>query len=133
MDRLRCHQRALGVRLVRIHIGKEVGEDRNDVERDQDDRPAHRKLVLAEAPPHELPLRGDGDALRRYCLPRRILGSTHMRRRSEMKVPMTVMTPSSRTMVPARNMSWAIKAFRSRGPTVGRLRTSETMMLPETM
>ena len=50
-----------------------------------------------------------------------------------MNVPMTVMTPSSRTIVPARNMSWAISAFSSSGPTVGRLSTSETMMLPETM
>ena len=49
-----------------------------------------------------------------------------------MNVPMTVITPSSRTMVPARNMSWAISALSSSGPTVGRLSTSETMMLPDT-
>ena len=35
-------------------------------------------------------------------------------------------------MVPARNMSWATSAFSRSGPTVGRLRTSDTMMLPET-
>ena len=33
-------------------------------------------------------------------------------------------------MVPARNMSCAISACSSSGPTVGRLSTSETMMLP---
>ena len=49
-----------------------------------------------------------------------------------MSVPMTVMTPSSRMMVPARNMSWAISALSSNGPTVGRLNTSDTMMLPDT-
>ncbi len=49
-----------------------------------------------------------------------------------MKVPITVMMPSSRMIVPARNMSCAISAFSSSGPTVGRLSTSEMMMLPET-
>ena len=49
-----------------------------------------------------------------------------------MNVPITVSTPSSSTMVPARNMSCAISACSSSGPTVGRLSTSETMMLPET-
>ena len=73
------------------------------------------ELVLAEAPPHQLPLRGDGDPVfrqdpgfrcrcdfRHHCRPRRILGSTHISSRSEMNVPMTVMTPSSRTMVPGQ-------------------------------
>ena len=36
-------------------------------------------------------------------------------------MPTTVITPSSSTMVPARNMSWAMSAFRSSGPTVGPL------------
>ena len=36
-------------------------------------------------------------------------------------------------MVPARNMSWEMSALSSSGPTVGSPRTSETMMLPETM
>ena len=49
-----------------------------------------------------------------------------------MKVPITVITPSMRTMVPARNMSWAMSEVSSSGPTVGRLSTSETMMLPDT-
>src|SRR5437867_5437839 len=170
MDRLRRHERSLGVRFRRVHIGKEVGEDRKQIKRGQDKGPPHRELMLAKAPPHELPLRGDGNSLfrevtrfmlrsgfrrgfhpqrnsrridtgtflrctvfRHHCRPRRILGSIHIRSRSEMNVPMTVSTPRSRTMVPARNMSCAISAFRSRGPTVGRLKTSDTMMLPETM
>jgi hypothetical protein len=52
---------------------------------------------------------------------------------SETSVPITVITPSSSTIVPARNMSWEMSALSSSGPTVGRLRTSETMMLPDTM
>src|SRR3979411_2076263 len=115
VERLRCHQRSLSLRFRRIHIGEKVGEQRNPIKRNQDDGPAHGELVLPEAPPNELPLRGDGDPVfgdvsryqwrsefRHHSLPNRILGSTHIRRRSEMNVPMTVMTPSSRMMVPAR-------------------------------
>jgi hypothetical protein len=43
-----------------------------------------------------------------------------------MNVPITVITPSSSTIVPARNMSCAISAFSRSGPTVGRLRTSDS-------
>jgi len=46
---------------------------------------------------------------------------------------MTVITPRRSTIVPARNMSCAIRALRSSGPTVGNPRTRDTMMLPETM
>jgi hypothetical protein len=42
------------------------------------------------------------------------------------------MIPISSTIVPARNMSCAISAFRYSGPTVGRLITSDTMIEPET-
>ena len=42
------------------------------------------------------------------------------------------MMPSSNTIAPARNMSWAIKDRSSSGPTVGKPSTSEMMMLPET-
>src|SRR6202795_3605374 len=145
VNRLRRHERSLRFRFRRIHIGEKVGEQRNQIERNQDDGPAHRELVLPEAPPNELPLRRDGDPvfgdvsryqwrseLRHHSFPNRILGSTHIRRRSEMNVPITVITPSSRMMVPARNISWAISAFSSNGPTVGRLNTSDTMMLPDT-
>ena len=49
-----------------------------------------------------------------------------------MNVPITVSTPSISMMVPARYMSCATSALSSSGPTVGRLSTSETMMLPDT-
>jgi len=49
-----------------------------------------------------------------------------------MNVPITVITPSSSTMVPARNMSCATSACTSSGPTVGSPSTIEMMMLPET-
>src|SRR6266568_2482117 len=130
VNRLRRHQRSLGLGFRRIDVGEEVGEQRNQIKRNQDDGPAHRELVLAKAPPDELPLRCG--VFRHHSRPNRILGSTHMRSRSEMNVPMTVITPSSRMMVPARNISWAINALRSSGPTVGRLSTSDTMMLPDT-
>ncbi len=61
VDLLRRHQRALRFRFQRIHIGEEVGEQRDQIESNQDDGSAGGELVLAEAPPHELPLRGDGD------------------------------------------------------------------------
>src|SRR4029453_4690722 len=127
------------------------------VEPQDDDRARHRNLVLSEPPPHELPLRGDEDPLvlggdrgraildgrpRRLqrdvgaghqVSSRRMRGSIHTRRMSEASVPITVMTPSSSTMVPARNMSCAMSALSSSGPTVGSPSTSDTMMLPETM
>ena len=43
-------------------------------------------------------------------------GSTHISTRSEMRVPMTVSTPSSSTMVPARNMSCEISERTRSGP-----------------
>ena len=49
-----------------------------------------------------------------------------------MKVPITVSTPSSRMMVEASSMSCETSERSSSGPTVGRLSTTETMMLPET-
>jgi subtilisin family serine protease len=64
---------------------------------------------------------------------RRMRGSTHTRRMSEISVPITVMTPSRSTMVPARNMSCEMRARSKSGPTVGSPRTSDTMMLPDTM
>src|SRR5437667_393201 len=108
--------------------------------------------MLAEAPPHEQPLRRDRDALfgfgnrgrigverERFFNPhagqpsRRMRGSSHMSSRSESSVPITVSTPSIRMIVPARNMSRAIKALNNSGPTVGRLKTIDTITLPETM
>ena len=52
---------------------------------------------------------------------------------SEISVPITVITPSRSTIVPARNMSCAMSAFSRSGPTVGKPSTSDTMMLPDTM
>ena len=49
-----------------------------------------------------------------------------------MKVPITVRMPSSSTMEPARNMSFATSAFTSSGPTVGRPSTMEMITLLET-
>src|SRR5712692_5522675 len=117
--------------------------------------------MLAEAPPHELALGRDRNALlRRFadeqpvyrardvdrCLDgqvgcpeghrrlwARIRGSIHIKSRSEMNVPITVRTPSNSTMAPARNKSAATSDLSKSGPTVGRPSTSETMMLPETM
>ena len=51
---------------------------------------------------------------------------------SEMNVPITVRQASSMMNVPARYMSWLSNARKSRGPVVGRLRTTETMVAPET-
>jgi len=44
-----------------------------------------------------------------------------------------LLKPNISTMVPARNISWAISALSSSGPTVGRLNTIETMILPDTI
>src|SRR5438045_7645457 len=78
--------------------------------------------MFQESPPCQLKLRGGRDPVfrSRYkrgfrphqtahpWIPARIRGSIHIRIRSEMNVPTTVSTPSSSTMVPARNMSWAM-------------------------
>ena len=45
---------------------------------------------------------------------------------------MTVIIPIINTMVPDRNISWAIRALNNNGPSVGKLITMETIMLPET-
>jgi hypothetical protein len=52
--------------------------------------------------------------------------------KSEIRVPITVNKPSSKMMLPARNMSWLMREVSRSGPTVGRLRTTDTMMLPDT-
>src|SRR5262245_11067961 len=138
VDRLRRHQRALGLGGVRIRVGEKIGAQHRQIEPAYDGGAGHGHPVLAESPPHELPLRGDEDALlvgdgRHHVSSRRMRGSIQTSRMSEIKVPITVITPSSSTIVPARNMSWAISALSRSGPTVGRPRTSDTMMLPDTM
>ena len=93
----------------------------------------HGELVLPEAPPGELELGRDRDLLlggrdrRRRgcrglddrahpCSPARMRGSIHISTRSERKVPITVSTPSSSTIAPARNMSWATSERSSKRP-----------------
>src|SRR5438874_5790096 len=141
VDRLRGHQRALRLGRVGIGVGEEVGAEDDAVEAEDDDAAGHGQAVLAEAPPHELPLRGDEDALLLHrqdegghqVSSSRMRGSIQTSTMSEMSVPITVITPSRSTMVPARNISCAMRAFSSSGPTVGKPRTRETMMLPDTI
>src|SRR5258708_21130598 len=147
--------------LFRSGVREKAGQHDGSVKQ-QDDRAGNdRQAMLAETPPHELPLGGDRNALlgcfadeqpasrardvdgcldreigcpeghRRLCA--RSRRSIPITSRSEMNVPITVRTPSNRTMAPARSRSAAISDLSSSGPTVGRPSTSETMMLPETM
>ena len=51
---------------------------------------------------------------------------------SEIKVPITVRMLNIMRNVAARNMSWFIKARSKSGPVVGRLKTTEMMVEPET-
>src|SRR6267142_9402 len=137
VDALRRHQPALRLGRVGVGVREKVRAEDDQVEPGHDDGAGHRNPMLAEPPPRQLPLRGDEDALvlsdRHHVSSSRIRGSIHTRRMSEISVPITVMIPRSSTIVPARNMSWAMRALRSSGPTVGKPSTSETMMLPETM
>jgi len=63
VNRLRRDQRSLRIGFLRIRVCEEVGEDRDHIHRDEHEGSANRELVLAEAPPHELPLRCDRKAL----------------------------------------------------------------------
>jgi hypothetical protein len=130
MDLLRGHQRPLRLGVGRIDIGEEIREQRDDIEPDEHDRSADRELVLAKPPPDELPLRRDGDAVLgddaelqalwmrqppTSLAPQPDARIDPHQQQSERNVPMTVITPSSRMIVPARNMSWAISALSSTG------------------
>src|SRR5437870_5684476 len=129
---------------MRVGVGEKIGPQRRQVESDDDDAAGHRQFMFAKAPPHQLPLRSHKNALIgwRYTRCRRsfgdrhgverqarlshqlsssrMRGSIHTRMMSEINVPTTVMTPSIKTIVPARNISWAMRALSSSGPTVGR-------------
>src|SRR5262249_32686438 len=153
----RGHQGGLRRGRVGIGIGEEVSNQHDQVEADDDDPTGNRHAMLLEAPPHQLPLRRHEDALFLPARRRnghvdgharrvedeigpghqesssRMRGSTHTSRMSEISVPITVMTPSRSTMVPAKNMSCGMSDFRRSGPTVGSPSTSDTMMLPDTM
>ena len=61
----------------------------------------------------------------------RILGSNSPKRISDTKVPSTVMTPNTITIVADMNMSSANNALSSKGPSVGRFNTTETIIAPE--
>src|SRR5262249_50047456 len=141
------------VRGVWIERRQDIGEGGDQVQPDDDGGAEHRQLVLAEAPPHQLPLAGNRDLLldvgdRRRCadrrrrrhqalaahrIPNRIRGSSQASKRSEKSVPTTVRTLSIRMKLPARYMSWDCSARRSSGPVVGRLSTTATIASPETI
>src|SRR5215470_7299647 len=156
VEGLRRHQRALRLGGVGVDIGEEVRAEDDQVEADHHHSAHHGHAMLPEPPPHELPLRGDIDPLLlrgRGNRPRhgraggiesearighhvssmRMRGSISTSKMSEASVPITVITPRRSTMVPARNMSCAMRALRRRGPTVGKPSTRDTMMLPDTM
>src|SRR5207237_6114752 len=105
VDGLRGHQRALCLGRVGIGVGEEVGADDDAVEAEDDDAAGHGQAVLAEAPPHELPLRGDEDALllHRQDEGGHQVSSTRTRRsiqtdtKSETTVPSTVILARKRT------------------------------------
>ena len=52
-----------GVLPPGIGGGQEVRHQRDDIEQQHDDAAKHREPVSAEAPPHQLPLRGGGHLL----------------------------------------------------------------------
>ena len=60
-----------------------------------------------------------------------ILGSKIPSNMSEISVPTTVSVANTKRMVEAVNMSCAKKDFNSRGPSVGKLSTTETIILPD--
>ena len=62
VDRLRRDVAARGLGVEWRRVGQHVGEHRDQVEQADDHRADHRQPVLAEAPPDELALGGDGDA-----------------------------------------------------------------------
>ena len=111
-------RRVVVVGIVRCH---EFGEDHDQIEYPQNRQGSHGELVAQEAPGHELPLGRDDVPLvtslmrlataarfshghPRYTAPR-ILGSRNASRISESRVPSTVSTLRTKTMLPARNMS----------------------------
>src|ERR1700733_601699 len=149
MDRLRRNVAARCLGMERFGVGDEIRKRGNGVEYQDDDAADHGQLVLSEAPPDELALRGDRDAGFRFgdqrwrgCVersgthrncPARMRGSIHISSRSDSRVPMTVRKPSSRMIVEPSSMSCEISECSSNGPTVGRLRTTDMMMLPDTV
>ncbi len=66
-----------------------------------------------------------------YYLVNLIRGSTTARRMSEINVPITVIVPSINTIAADTKRSSLKRAFKSNGPSVGRFKTTDTMILPE--
>src|SRR6202022_1842921 len=151
VDRLRRHQRALRLGGIRVGVGEKVRPQDDQIEANNHAPAGHGHAMLAEPPPHQLPLRGHEDTLtvRRdgdrplnrsargieaeggvghQVSSSRMRGSINTRRMSDTSVPITVITPSSSTIVPARNMSCETRAFSRSGPTVGNPSTIDTMM-----
>ena len=60
-----------------------------------------------------------------------ILGSTTARSISDKNVPITVIVPSINTIAADTKRSSLKRAFSSNGPSVGRFKTTDTIMLPE--
>src|SRR5207302_815498 len=138
VDALRCDQTALRFGCQRIGVREKVGEEDDNVEDEQHSGRDQRQLVLAKAPPHELPLRrnryaidiGESgafghqdrseDHVSAHRSSSRMRGSIQTSSTSDTSEPMTVRPLMSRMIVPARNMSSAISALYSSGPTVGR-------------
>src|SRR6478752_7100369 len=137
-DSLRRNKAAARVGRMRIRHRKEIGEHRAEIEQRHNDEADHGQPVPPEPPPRQLQLSllrqpVVSEANRGHARPcRRMRGSIHIKSRSDISVPITVSTPSSSTIVPARNMSCATSACSNSGPTVGRPSTRETTMLPET-
>jgi hypothetical protein len=81
---LRGDQAALGVGGLGVGVGEKVGQQHRQVEQDHGDGAEHRQAVLAEAPPHQLRLGGDGHPLlglrRQQWLTRRGVGRQRTRR-----------------------------------------------------
>ena len=50
---------------------------------------------------------------------------------SDKKVPITVIAPSTNTMVADINISSTNKALNNNGPSVGRFNTTDTIILPD--
>src|SRR5882724_9383451 len=110
---------------------EEIGKDSAQIKQRHNDEADDSKLVPPEAPPRQLQLGRlrqpivASEGHRRHARPcKRMRGSIHISNKSDIRVPITVSTPSSNTMVPARNMSCATKACSSNGPTVGSPSTS---------
>ena len=63
VDRLRRDVAARCLGVERFGIGDRIGENRDEVEQRHDHGADQGQPVLAEAPPDQLPLGGDGDAV----------------------------------------------------------------------